>query len=163
MSQAQLKEVTADIDSKLKELGLSLPAVSMPAANYVPCQIAGNMLFVSGTLPMLDGKPQYVGKVSKEVSIEDAQKCAELCGLNILAHAKNALGGDFSRIKRLVRLGVFVNAPENFTEHPKVANGVSDMMVNLLGDEGRHARFAVGTSGLPFGVAVEVDATFELK
>lgn len=152
----------ADLDAKLKEMGIVLPAVSMPAANYVPCNISGNILYVSGTLPMKDGKPQFVGKVGREFSIEDGQACARLCAENILAHTKNALGGDLGRIKKLIRLGVFVNAPEDFTDHPKVANGVSDMMVGLLGEAGKHARFAVGVSGLPFGVAVEVDATFEI-
>lgn len=152
-----------NIAQKLTELGLSLPEVSLPAANYVPCQIAGNTLYVSGQLPMLDGKPQFIGKVGREYSIEQGQECARICGVNILAHVRNALGGDFSKVKRLIRLGVFVNAPDDFTDHPKVANGVSDMMVNLFGENGKHARFAVGVSGLPFGVAVEVDATFELK
>jgi enamine deaminase RidA (YjgF/YER057c/UK114 family) len=152
-----------DIAAKLSQMGLSLPEVSLPAANYVPTVISGNQLFVSGQLPMKDGKPQFIGKVGKDVSFEDAQACARLCGLNILAHTKMALGGDFSRIKRLIRLGVFVNATDSYTDHPKVANGVSDMMVELMGDTGKHARFAVGVSGLPFGVAVEVDATFELK
>lgn len=152
-----------NIAQKLTELGLTLPEVSLPAANYVPCQIAGNTLYVSGQLPMLDGKPQFIGKVGREYSIEQGQECARICGINILAHVRNALGGDFSKVKRLIRLGVFVNAPDDFTDHPKVANGVSDMMVNLFGENGKHARFAVGVSGLPFGVAVEVDATFELK
>lgn len=153
----------ADIEAKLKELGLTLPQVSLPAANYVPCNISGNILYVSGQLPMLDGKPQFVGKVGREYSIEQGQECARICGLNILAHSKAILGGDLGKIAKLIRLGVFVNAPDDFTDHPKVANGVSDMMVNLFGDAGKHARFAVGVSGLPFGVAVEVDATFELK
>jgi enamine deaminase RidA (YjgF/YER057c/UK114 family) len=111
---------------------------------------------------MQDGKPQFIGKVGRDYSIEQGQECAKLCGINILAHVQKALGGDLGRIKKLIRLGVFVNAPDDFTDHPKVANGVSDMMVALLGDAGKHARFAVGVSGLPFGVAVEVDATFEI-
>ncbi len=151
-----------DIANKLKEMNIILPEVSLPAANYVPCTIAGGMLFVSGQLPMEGGKPQFIGKVGREFSLEEGQACARLCTINILAHAHKALGGDWSRIKRLARLGVFVNAPDDFTDHPKVANGASDMMVNIFGDAGKHARFAVGVSGLPFGVAVEVDATFEL-
>lgn len=153
----------SDIETKLKELGITLPEVSLPAANYVPCMISGNTLFVSGQLPMEGGKPQFIGKVAREFSIEQGQECAKLCTINILAHVKKALGGDLSRISKLIRLGVFVNAPDDFTDHPKVANGASDLMVNLLGEAGKHARFAVGVSGLPFGVAVEVDATFELK
>lgn len=151
-----------NIDAKLQELGLVLPAATLPAANYVPCTVTGGMVFVSGQLPMQDGKPQFIGKVGREFTIEQGQECARICGLNILAHTKHILGGDWGKIKRLARLGVFVNAPDDFTDHPKVANGVSDMMVQLFGDAGKHARFAVGVSGLPFGVAVEVDATFEL-
>jgi enamine deaminase RidA (YjgF/YER057c/UK114 family) len=151
------------IEQKLSALGLTLPAVSLPAANYIPCTISGTTLYVSGTLPMLEGKPQFVGKVGREFSLEQGQECARLCTLNILAHVKMALGGDLSRVGRLLRMGIFVNAPDSFTDHPKVANGASDLMVGLMGDAGKHARFAVGVSGLPFGVAVEVDATFELK
>lgn len=153
----------SSITSRLSELGIVLPQVSLPAANYVPTMTSGNLLFVSGQLPMQDGKPQFIGKIGKEFSIEQGQECAKLCGINILAHCQTALRGDLSRIVKLVRMGIFVNAIDSFTDHPKVANGVSDLMVNLLGDAGRHARFAVGVSGLPFGVAVEVDATFEIS
>jgi len=151
------------IATKLKELGITLPEVSLPAANYVPCNISGNILYVSGQLPMLDGKPQFIGKVGRDFTIEQGQECARICTYNILAHTQKILGGNFDRVAKLIRLGVFVNAPDDFTDHPKVANGASDLMVNLMGDAGKHARFAVGVSGLPFGVAVEVDATFELK
>jgi enamine deaminase RidA (YjgF/YER057c/UK114 family) len=155
--------MSANLAEKLTQMGINLPDVKPPAANYVPCTISGNMLIVSGQLPMMDGKMQYVGKVGREFSIEEGQDCARICGINILAHVRNTLGGDFSRVKRLVRMGIFVNSPDDFTDHPQVANGVSDMMVNLFGENGHHARFAVGVCGLPFGVAVEVDATFELK
>lgn len=152
-----------DLTTKLKEMGIVLPDVSLPAANYVPCTISGKTLYVSGQLPMEAGKPQFIGKVGREFSIEEGQACARLCTINILAHVSKVLGGDLSRISKLIRMGIFVNAPDDFTDHPKVANGASDLMVNLMGDAGKHARFAVGVSGLPFGVAVEVDATFELK
>lgn len=150
------------VDAKLASLNLSLPAVTMPAANYVPYVINGGLAYFSGTLPMKDGKPQFIGKVGKEFSIEEGQECAKLCVLNILSHLKNALGGDLSKVKRLIRLGVFVNSAAGFTDQPKVANGASDLMVGLFGENGKHARFAVGVSELPFGVAVEVDATFEV-
>lgn len=153
----------ADIDARLKELGIQLPDVPLPAGNYVPCTVAGGMLFVSGQLPMLNGKLQFIGKVGREYTIEQGQECARICGHNILAQVKKKLGGDWGKIKSLARLGVFVNAPDDFTDHPKIANGVSDMMVNIFGDAGKHARFAVGVSGLPFGASVEVDATFELS
>ena len=150
------------IDAKITSLGLSLPAVSMPAANYVPYVVSGNMVYFSGTLPMLEGKPQFVGKIGKEFSVEQGQECARICILNILSHLKNALGGDLGNVKRVIRLGVFVNSAAGFTEQPKVANGASDLIVGLFGENGKHARFAVGVSELPFGVAVEVDATFEI-
>lgn len=155
--------MSGTIEGKIKELGHNLPAVTMPAANYVPYVVTGKTVIVSGMLPMLDGKPQYIGKVGKDVSVEDAQACAQLCGLNILSHLKNACGGNLDNVGRLLRMGIFVNSTEAFTEQPKVANGVSDLMVGIFGDAGKHARFAVGVAQLPFGVAVEVDATFELK
>ena len=153
----------SDIEAKLHEMGLELPEAAMPAANYLPVMQTGNQLVVSGQLPMRGGKPHFIGKVGENVSLEDAQECAKLCGLNIIAQAKRALGDDLGKIAKLVRLGIFVNATPDYTDHPKVANGVSDLMVALMGDAGSHARAAVGVSGLPFGVAVEVEATFELK
>lgn len=151
-----------DLAKNLAAHGIELPEVTLPAANYVPCTISGTTLYVSGQLPMKDGTPQFIGKVGRDYTIEQGQECAHLCGINILAQVKKALGGDLGRVKKLIRLGVFVNAPDDFTDHPKVANGVSDLMVALMGDAGKHARFAVGVCGLPFGVAVEVDATFEI-
>lgn len=147
----------------LKKMGLELPPSVVPVANYVPYTLSGNMVFVSGQLPIKDGKPQFIGKVGKEYSIEQGQECARLCGLNILAHVQAACGGNLDRVKKVVRLGVFVNSTDSFTDQPKVANGVSDMMVELFGEKGKHARFAVGVSQLPFGVAVEVDGTFEIE
>ncbi|MBY0355888.1 MAG: RidA family protein [Rickettsiales bacterium] len=151
-----------NVYQKLEALGLSLPQVSAPAANYIPCAISGSMVFLSGTLPIVDGKPAFIGKLGENFTIEQGQETARCCVLNLLAHLHHALDGDLSRVKRVIRLGVFVNATPDFTEHPKVANGASDLMMELFGDAGRHARFAVGVSGLPFGVAVEVDATFEI-
>ncbi len=154
--------ILMSVEAKLADLKLTLPTVSMPAANYVPYVVSGGLVYFSGTLPMLDGKPQFVGKLGKEFTIEQGQECARLCILNILSHLKNALGGDLSKVKRVIRLGVFVSSAAGFTDQPKVANGASDLMVGLFGDSGKHARFAVGVSELPFGVAVEVDATFEI-
>ncbi len=150
------------IESKLLEVKLDLPSAALPAANYVPTMQVGNQLIVSGQLPMRDGKAHYVGKVGDDISTEDAQKCAELCALNILAQSKLALG-DLDKIAKLVRLGIFVNATADYIDHPKVANGASDLMVAVMGEAGKHARAAVGVGSLPFGVAVEVEATFELK
>jgi enamine deaminase RidA (YjgF/YER057c/UK114 family) len=150
------------VAERIKNQGITIPAVTPPVANYVPVVISGQSLIVSGQLPMKDGKAQFVGKLGQEFTVEQGQECARLCGVNILAQVSAALDGDWSKVKRLVRLGVFVNATDAFVDHPKVANGVSDMMVAVFGDAGKHARAAVGVSSLPFGVAVEVDAIFEL-
>lgn len=147
---------------KLKSLDIDLPESAPPAANYIPYTVTGNLVFVSGQLPMKGGKPQDIGKVGKDFTVEQAQQTAKLCGINILSHLRAACGGDLDRVKRCVRLGVFVNSAPGFTDQPKVANGVSDLMVNVFGDRGKHARFAVGVNELPFGVAVEVDGTFEI-
>ena len=146
----------------LASLNLTLPEATMPAANYVPSITTGNQVVISGQLPMKDGKPQDIGKVGKDFTVEQAQRTAQQCGLNILAHLKVACGGDLSRVRQCIRLGVFVNSTDDFTGQPAVANGVSDLMVKIFGDKGKHARFAVGVAQLPFGVAVEVDATFEI-
>ena len=118
---------------------------------------------MSGALPIVDGKPGFIGQLGAGISVEQGIEAAKLCGLGLLAHAKNAAGGDLDNIARVLRLGIFVNSAPGFTDHPKVANGVSDLMVNVFGDAGKHARFAMGAAQLPFGVAVEVDATIELK
>jgi len=152
-----------NIDKKLESMNIVLPQSVMPAANYVPYVVSGNQVFVSGTLPMKDGKPQDLGKLGKEFTIEQGQQTAKLCGINILSHLRAACGGNLDRVKRVIRLGVFVNSAAGFTDQPKVANGISDMMVEIFGDKGKHARFAVGVSELPFGVSVEVDGTFEIE
>ncbi len=152
------------ISAKLEQLGITLPKVTPPAANYVPYIKVGNLVYISGTLPLKDGVFQGVGKVGDNISIEDAIATARCCGFNILAHLQNACAGDFENVTKCVKLGIFVNATGEFTEHPKIANGVSDLMVEVFGKEiGSHARFAVGASGLPFGVSVEVEAIFEVK
>ena len=153
----------SNVAQKLSSMNIDLPQSAPPAANYIPYTISGNLVFVSGQLPMKDGKPQDIGKVGKDFTVEQAQATARLCGINILSHLKAACGGDLNRVKRCVRLGVFVNSAPGFTAQPKVANGVSDMMVEIFGEAGKHARFAVGVSELPFGVAVEVDGTFEIE
>jgi enamine deaminase RidA (YjgF/YER057c/UK114 family) len=150
------------IDARLKELGIELPAAAAPAANYVPFAISGKLVFIAGQITNKDGKPQYIGKLGREFGVEDGQAAAKLCALNILAHLKNACGGDLDKVARCVRLGGFVNAVPEFGDQPKVINGASDLIVQVFGDKGKHARAAVGVGSLPFGVAVEVDAIFEL-
>lgn len=154
----------SQVEQKLREKSLELPAVSMPAANYVPLTRSGNLIYLSGQLPMKDGKPMGVGKLGRDFSVEQGQEIARQCTLNILAHLKTAVDGDWSRVKKVVRMGIFVASAEGFTDQPKVANGASDLVVELFGKEvGSHARFAVGVAELPFGVGVEVDATFEVE
>jgi enamine deaminase RidA (YjgF/YER057c/UK114 family) len=151
------------IDAKLGELGITLPTPAVPAANYVPFVVSGKTVYVSGQLPMVDGKLLHVGIVGDDISRDDAQAAARACALNIIAHVKTACDGDLDRVKQCLKLGGFVNAVSGFTEHPAVINGASDLMVEVFGDAGRHARFAVGAESLPFGVSVEVDAVFEIS
>jgi len=150
------------IDARLKELGIELPQAAAPAANYVPYVQSGKLLFVAGQITILNGELKYLGKVGKELSVEQGQKAARLCALNLIAQAKAACGGDLDRVVRCVKLGGFVNCIDGFEQQPQVVNGASDLMVEVFGDKGKHARFAVGTNALPRGVAVEVDAVFEL-
>lgn len=149
------------IDTRLKELGIELPAAAPPAANYVPYVVSGNQLFISGQLPLIAGGEKFVGKVGAEVDVETATRAARACALNVLAQAREALG-NLDRIERCLRLGGFVNAAPDFTEHPEVINGASDLMAEVLGEKGSHARFAVGCASLPRNAPVEVDAMFAI-
>lgn len=155
--------MTQTPDSRLSDLGLSLPPVAPPAANYVPYVISGTQLYIAGQIPFLAGVKAHIGRLGDTLSIEQGQDAAQACALNILAQAKAAVGGDWSRIKRCVKLGAFVNGTPDFDQQPAVANGASDLMVAVLGDAGKHARAAVGVASLPFGVAVEIDAVFEIQ
>ena len=151
------------VESRLTELGLELPKPAAAAANYVPFVISGNTLFIAGQIPFLNGEKLHIGRVGDTLTLEQGQEAAKACALNILAQAKEAVGGDWSRIARCVKLGGFVNAGPDFDQHPAVINGASELIVVALGEIGRHARFAVGASNLPFGVAVEIDAIFEIR
>lgn len=148
------------VDAKLAELGLTLPQAAAPVAAYVPAVEAGGLLHISGQLPFRDGQV-VTGRLGDGVSLEQGQEAAKLCGLMIAAQIKSALGG-FARVRRIVKLGVFVNSTPGFTDQPKVANGASELMAELFGEAGRHARSAVGVAVLPLGAAVEVDAIVEL-
>ena len=151
------------ITTKLQELGYDLPNAPAPAANYVPYVISGSHIYISGQVPFVDGKPAFIGRLGETISEEDGIKAAQVCALNILAQANAALGGEWGEIKRLIKLGGFVNCTPDFTNHPKIINGASDLMVTTMGKAGQHTRFAVGATSLPFGVAVEIDAIFELS
>ena len=154
--------MASNIDARLAELGITLPVPAVAVANYVPFVVTGNLVFISGQLPMEGGKPVVFGHLGAEVSGEDGVRAARLCGLNLLAQAKAACGGDLDRIRRVVRLTAFVASTPDFTDQPKVVNGASDLMVEVLGDAGRHARVAVGAPSLPLNVAVEIEAVFEI-
>ncbi|MDA0654756.1 MAG: RidA family protein [Proteobacteria bacterium] len=155
--------MTGAIEARLRERGITLPPPTPPAADYVPFVVSGSLVFVAGQLPMRDGAVAISGKLGAEVSLSDGQAAARLCGLNLLAQAAAAADGDLDRIARCVKLGGFVNATPDFVDHPKVLNGASGLMSEVLGDAGRHARFAMGAASLPFDAAVEVDGIFELR
>jgi len=150
------------IESRLNELGLVLPVAAAPVANYVPYVISGNLVFVSGQLPMANGKLLSTGQVGTEVNIEDAKVAARQCALNLISQAKAACGGDLEKVSRVVKLGGFVNAGNGFNDHAQVINGASDLISEVFGDKGKHARAAVGSSSLPLGAPVEIEAIFEL-
>ena len=151
------------IDKRLAELGIVLPTPAKPIANYVPWVKTGNLVYISGQGAMKDGKLQYTGRVGDTVSIEDAVASARLTAINIIAHLRDACGGDLDRVKRVVKLLGLVNCTPTFGDHPKVINGASDLMVEVFGDKGRHARSAVGAPSLPFGLSVEVEAIVEIE
>jgi enamine deaminase RidA (YjgF/YER057c/UK114 family) len=151
------------IDKRLAELGIVLPTPAQPVATYVPWVRTGNLVYISGQGAMKDGKLQYTGRVGDTLSIEDAIASARLTGINIISHLRDACGGDLDRVKRIVKLLGLVNCTPAFGEHPKVINGASDLMVEVFGDKGRHARSAVGAPSLPFGLSVEVEAIAEIE
>lgn len=149
------------IESRLAELGITLPVPFGPVANYVPYVITGRYLYISGQLPLADGGLACKGHLgSDDVTADDAHTAARICAINIIAQAKTALG-DLDRVKRVVKIVGFVSSMPHFTDQPKVINGASDLMVEVFGDAGRHARSAVGVATLPLGSAVEVEAIIE--
>jgi len=152
------------IDKRLSELGIELPKAAAPAANYIPYVVSGNLVFVSGQITLLDGEIKYKGKIGENLTVDDGYQAARICALNLIAQVKEAAGGDLDRVKKVVKLGGFVNSASDFTDQPEVINGASDLMVEVFGEEaGKHARFAVAVASLPGGAAVEVDAIFEIE
>ena len=149
------------IEAKLAELGITLPEAAAPVASYVPVVVAGGLAHVSGQLPFVDGK-LVTGRLGEDVALDQGAAAARACGLMVLAQLKAALGS-LDRVERIVKLGAFVNSAGDFTDQPKVANGVSDLMLEVFGDAGRHARAAVGVPALPLGAAVEVDAVVAVR
>ncbi len=148
-------------EQTLADLGITLPDAPAPAANYVPYVQTGNLVYISGQISSgPDGL--ILGKLGDDMSVEDGQGAAAMCAVNLIAQLRSACGGDLNKLKRVVKLNGFVNSTQDFTDHPKVVNGASDLMVAVFGDKGKHARAAVGCSSLPLGVAVEVEGIFEI-
>lgn len=149
------------IDDVLSSLGISLPVPPPSAGSYVPVVVSGKLAFVSGQIPLVGKELKFRGKVGKDISLEDGQEAARLCVLNGLSQLKSSLG-NLDRISRIVKVTGFVNCEPTFTDHPRVINGASDMLVKIFGENGRHARAAVGMSSLPLDSAVEVEFIAEL-
>ena len=150
------------IDARLNSLGLALPSAPTPVANYVPWVRTGSLVFVSGQLPVIDGKVTCTGKVGADVNVAAAAAAARTCALNLIAQVRAACDGDLDRVRRVVKLTGFVACTPDFAEQPAVVNGASDVMVEIFGDAGRHARAAVGAPALPRNATVEVEAVFEV-
>lgn len=151
-----------NIDKRLAELGIKLPSAPSPAGNYVPCVQVNKLLYLSGAICLVDGEMTHTGKIGESRDILYGQKAARVCALNLLAMAKSYLG-DLEKVSRVVQLNGFVNGVPGFTESPAVINGASDLMVELMGERGRHTRAAVAVTGLPKDTTVEIQAVFEVK
>ncbi|MFB9948372.1 RidA family protein [Rhizobium puerariae] len=151
------------VSARLAELGVVLPSVAVPSGNYVPFRLVGNLLYVSGQIPRVDGVDHFFGVVGADISPEDGYRAARLCALNLVARVHAALEGDLDRVVACVQLRGFVNAPPDFQRHPAVIDGASDLLVEIFGEKGRHVRTALGVGSLPRGASVEVDAIFEVE
>ncbi len=150
-------------EKNIKSLGLELPEVSSPVANYVPFKIVENLIYVSGQAPILNGNIKYKGKVGIDISEKEGIEAAKLCCLNIVAALKKGIKGDWDQLEEFVKIGGFVNCDDKFTNHPLIINGASDLLVNIFEEKGRHTRFAVGANSLPLGISVEIDAIIKIK
>ena len=155
--------MTSKVEQRLLKIGVTIPDAPSPAANYLPFTCAGNLVFVSGQVPFVDGKLEITGTVGENASVEDAQGQAKVCAINLLAQLKVACDGDLDRVVKVVKLGAFVASANDFFNQPIVVNAASDLMVEAFGDAGRHARFAVGTNALPLNCLVEIDGIFEIS
>jgi|TARA_B110000914_G_C15435942_1_gene433776 enamine deaminase RidA (YjgF/YER057c/UK114 family) len=155
--------MTNIIEDKLKQLNIILDEASKPAGSYVPYVISNNLVFISGQLPFIDGTITIKGKVDKDVSIDDGIKMAEVCAKALLSQLKAACNGDLDKVIKVVKLGGFVASSPDFTDHPKIINGASDLIVKIFEEKGKHSRFAVGVASLPLNAPVEIEGIFEIK
>jgi enamine deaminase RidA (YjgF/YER057c/UK114 family) len=151
------------IEQRLAERGIVLPPAMRAMANYVPYTVTGKHVWVAGQGPFLDGKLHYNGRLGANLTVDDGRACARIVGLNILAQVKAACDADLDKVVRCVKLNGFVNSTPDFTQHPEVINGCSELMIEVFGEAGRHARVAVGAPTLPMGTSVEIDAIFEIR
>lgn len=150
------------IEARLKQLRIELPEPRSPVANFVPCTRVGNAVFVSGQITAWNGDYLHIGKVGREISLEEARDAARVCALNVISQLKNFLG-DLDKVQKFAMVQGFVNAVPEFEDHPKVINGASDLLIEVFGEAGRHSRFAIGVGSLPFNVAVEIAAVVEVR
>ncbi len=150
------------IEEKLQSLNISLPTPPKPAGSYIPVVVSKSWAFVSGQIPIKDGKVAFIGKVPTSQSIENAQKAAKLCAINALAQLKAELG-NLDKIKRIIKISGFVNSEQNFSEHPKVINAASDFLYDVFGEKGKHSRIAIGVNSLPLDSTVELDMIVEIS
>ena len=151
------------INEKLSELKIEIPDAPAPVGAYVAYKVVGNLVFISGQLPVGTNGNIIKGKLGKDLNIEKGQEAARLCAINIIAQVKKAVGGDLNKIKNCVKITGFVNSTENFVDQPKVINAASELLTGVFGDNGKHTRAAVSSNSLPLGIAVEIDAIFEIK
>ena len=150
-------------EENIKKLDLNIPVMPTPLSNYVPYKVSDSTVYVSGQGPVLNGDLIYKGKVNEDISIEDGIKAAKLCCINIIAALKKSINGDWNRLDSFLKLGGFVNCNDDFYDQPKIINGASDLLVEIFGDQGKHARFAVGSNALPMNISVEIDAIIKIK
>lgn len=150
------------ISTRLLDLGIVLPSITAPSGSYIPYRFTGNLLYISGQIPRINGIDHFLGIVGESISVADGYRAARLCGLNLMARVCTALEGDLDRVSSCVQLRGFVNARPDFKEHPAVIDGASDLLIEILGDNGRHVRTALGVGSLPRGCSVEIDAVFEV-
>lgn len=154
--------MTGRIEARLAELGIELPEPAAPAANYVPFTVLGDLVFIAGQLPVWNGEQRFLGQLGRDLGVEEGREAARLCALNNIAQLKAACDGDLDRARRCGRVGGFVNCVPAFTDQALVLNGASDLLGEVFGEAGRHARYAVGAPSLPFGCAVEVESIWQI-